>query len=248
MAAPDTILILGGTTEARALAARLTGSVTQRVLTSLAGRTTTPEAIAGETRVGGFGGAAGLARYIAEARVVLVVDATHPFAAAISANAVAACGRVGVPCLRLERPAWRPLPDDRWQVVANIPAAARAIPPGARALVTVGRQEIQAFLEREDIHFVARMIEPPGIAIPDRAELLLARPPFTVEDENRLMRERAIDVLVTKNSGGSASVAKLMAARQRALPVIMVERPVKPPVPAAPDVDSMLDLISGALP
>lgn len=244
---PETVLILGGTAEARALADRLSRRAGIRLITSLAGRTAAPARHAGEVRTGGFGGARGLARYIADEKVTLVVDATHPFAAAISANAAAACGTAHVPCLRLERPPWRPLPEDDWREVADIGKAATAIPAGSRALVTVGRQEIAPFLAREDVTLIARMIEPPDVAVPPHAELVLARPPFGLDDERRLLRDKAIDTLVAKNSGGTATVAKLMAARELRVPVIMVRRPAKPPVPTAPDLEAMLEMIARAL-
>ncbi len=240
---PETILILGGTGEARRLADELCRRPHTRVVTSLAGRTTEPAKLPGEVRVGGFGGSQGLSCYLREEKVALLIDATHPFAATISANAAEACASLGIPCLRLERPPWRPLPGDNWREVPDIAHAAATIPAGARALVTVGRQEIAPFLARDDIRIVARMIEAPDAPPPHHAELLLARPPFTPDDEHRLLRERQIDILVTKNAGGTATVAKLMAARGLGLPVIMVARPHKPPVPTAPDVAAILEML-----
>lgn len=242
---PETILILGGTSEARALAGELAGLGRYRVITSLAGRTADPAALKGEVRIGGFGGVDGLIRYIDEEKIGLVVDATHPFAAGMSANAAEASRKTGTPCFRLERPAWRPLPGDDWREVADTAEAARAIPAGARALVTVGRQEVAPFLARSDIHVVARMIERPETDLPPNAELVLARPPYPLPDERALLADRAIDILVAKNAGGTATVAKLMAARDRGIPVIMVARPYKPTLPTVPDVAAALETITG---
>lgn len=237
------ILILGGTREARALASRLEGEARFHVVTSLAGRTRRPNPIAGEVRVGGFGGVQGLRDYIVSAHIALIADATHPFAAQISAHAVQASAGTGVPCYRLERSPWEPQPGDDWSLVATAGAAARAIPKDARALVTVGRQDVASFLARADITVVARMIEPPDIEVPAHGEIILARPPFSIEQERALMGEKRIDVLVTRNSGGEATYAKIQAARELGLPVIMIARPDNPPLAAAASVDEMMLLI-----
>ncbi len=233
------ILILGGTEEARLLASRLADDTRYYAITSLAGRTASPNEIAGEVRSGGFGGVAGLRDFIAKNHIALIVDATHPYAVQISANAM----RTNVPCLRLERPPWQPETGDNWSLAANIDAAAQALPKGARALVTVGRQEIAPFLARADIYVVARMIERPGCETPDNVEILLARPPFSCAQERALMQDKRIDVLVTKNSGGEASYAKLQAARALGLPVIMIDRPDKVETVTAASVGQMLNAI-----
>jgi len=241
------ILILGGTREARLLASRLANDARYSVVTSLAGRTTRPNDIAGELRSGGFGGVEGLRNFIAAEHIALMVDATHPYAAQISANAAQASAKQDVSCLRLERPPWEPGSTDRWTHVGDTESAARAILADARALVTVGRQEIAAFFTRADIHVVARMIEPPAIETPDHAEIVLARPPFSFEQECALMKDKRIDVLVTKNSGGEAGYAKLQAARELGLPVIMIARPGKPDVASVSSVEQMLKLIEAEL-
>lgn len=241
-------MILGGTSEARLLAGSLVKEDRWNVITSLAGRTADPAPVAGEIRTGGFGGAGGLTRYIAETGVDFLVDATHPFASRISANAVAACGNADIPGLRLERAPWRPLPGDDWNVVADIAAAAAAIPGGARAFVTVGRQEIAPFLQRADIAVIARMIERPEVDLPANAEIVLARPPFTLDSERAFLVDRKVGVLVAKNSGGKATAAKLAAARELHLPVIMVARPQKPPMRTVSTVNEALGLIAGQLP
>lgn len=240
------ILILGGTGEARELAAALIDRGYAAV-TSLAGVTRAAALPPGEVRRGGFGGVEGLKAYLAEAAIGLIADATHPFAAMISAHATAAAADLGVPYVRLERPAWRPGPGDRWTEAADIAAAAAMVPEGARALVTVGRKGLDAFRARGDIAVVARMIEPPGFAPPAGWRVILARPPFMVEEELALMRSEGIEVLVTKNAGGAATAAKLVAARALGLPVIIVARPRKPPAPTAATVEELVELIGGRL-
>lgn len=242
-----TILILGGTGEARMLASALAGQARYRVVSSLAGRTAAPLMPEGEVRKGGFGGTEGLVKYLRETGIALVVDATHPFAAGMSRSAAEACDATGLPLLRVERPPWEPGPGDEWRMVADWEAAAAALPEGACVLLTVGGGEIAPFLKRTDVSIVARMIEPPPIPVPGHCDILLSRPPFTLEDEIALMKERGIDVLVTKNAGGEATAAKLDAARALRLPVIMITRPRKPPVPGAATVESMLALIERAL-
>ena len=215
------ILILGGTSNAVELAGLLV-SAGYDVVTSLAGVTTKPVVPPGRLRRGGFGGAEGLRRYVAEAGIAVVVDATHPFAAQISRHAA----EVQVPVLRLERPAWAV--EANWTLVGSADEAVAALPSGARALVTIGRKEVQAFFARSDISGVARMIEP--VAAPADWNVLLERPPFTVAAERALMERHGISHLVSKNAGGAQTFAKIVAAREKYLPVIMVERPLKPAV------------------
>jgi precorrin-6A/cobalt-precorrin-6A reductase len=237
------VLILGGTTEARRLAAALAGRADVRVTTSLAGRVTRPGAVDGEVRVGGFGGAQGLAAWLAEQRVSAVVDATHPFAAGITANAAEAAALTGVPLVVLRRPGWRPGPGDRWHPVDSLDAAARELPRlGRRAFLTTGRLGLAAFAHLTDTHLLVRSVEPPEPPLPPRLEVILARGPFTVADETALLREHRIDVLVTKDSGGEATAAKLTAARARGLPVVVVRRPALPEgIHTVPDVPQVLE-------
>ncbi|MEU2618109.1 cobalt-precorrin-6A reductase [Streptomyces sp. NPDC007157] len=236
------VLILGGTTEARELAAALAAYPGVRVTTSLAGRVTRPGALAGEVRVGGFGGAEGLADWLREQHVDALVDATHPFAETITANAALAAARTGVAALVLRRPGWRPGPGDRWHPVASLSAAADLLPRfGPRVLLTTGRLGLSAFVHLTDRHFVVRSVEPPEPPMPPHTEVLLARGPFTVAAETALLRENLIDVLVTKDSGGAATAAKLTAARELALPVVVVRRPPLPAgVTAVPDTAAVL--------
>lgn len=240
---PQRILILGGTVEARLLAGSLEGDTRYAPLTSLAGVTAKPARIAGEIRTGGFGGVDGLAEFLRAERIVLMVDATHPFAMQISANAAQAGKLTGVPCLRLERPAWEMQPGDNWVHVKDLNAAANAIPSGARALVTIGRQEMAAFFARTDIHLLARMIEPSDADLPDNAEIILARPPFSLSQETALMQDKRITILVSKNSGGDTTYTKIEAARALGLPVVMIDRPVKPTLTTASRVDEMMALL-----
>ena len=222
-----TLLILGGTAEARELAAEL-HAAGLAVTTSLAGRVARPRLPDGEVRIGGFGGAAALARWLTEHGVTAVVDATHPFAERISASAVTACERAGVPLLRLERPGWAQRAGDRWQWVDDVQAAADAIPPGRRVLLTTGRQGLAAFAHRDDAWFLVRCVDEPQPPLPLHHELLLARGPYTLENELALVDEHRIDLVVTKDSGGPHTQAKLDAARERGLPVIVVRRPRRP--------------------
>lgn len=228
------VLILGGTAEGRKLADLLTVAGYAPV-TSLAGVTQKPGPIAGETRSGGFGGAQGLVRYLTAERFSTLVDATHPFATAISRQAKTAAEACNLPLVRLERPAWQAEPGDRWINVPDIPAAVAAIPAGARILLTIGRKEAGPFLARGDISGIARMIEPGDFDVTGNWRVMLARPPFHVEEELCLLRDHAVSHLVTKNSGGEETRAKLVAARMKGIAVVMIARPAKPKVAMASD-------------
>ena len=215
------ILLLGGTGDAAALAARLALFPGVEVMTSLAGRTQQPSALPGLTRIGGFGGSDGLASYLKEQQIRVLIDATHPFAAKISWNAALAATETCVPSLRLIRPAWERVMGDRWLAVASVEAAANAIPTDAkRIFLTIGRQQLAPFAALTQHWFLMRSIDPPtqGIALP-RGELHLDRGPFTLENELTLLKEYAIDAIVSKNSGGAATYAKIVAARGLGLPV-----------------------------
>lgn len=236
------VLILGGTTEARELAAALTALPGVRVTTSLAGRVTRPGTVTGDVRIGGFGGAEGLADWLRDQRVDALVDATHPFAEAITANAARAAAATGVPSVVLRRPGWRPGPEDRWYPVGSLAEAAGLLPLlGPRVFLTTGRLGLAHFAHLTQLHFVVRSVELPDPPIPPHTEVLLARGPFTADEESALLSHHCIDVLVTKDSGGAATSAKLTAARQLALPVVVVRRPALPPdVESVPDVPGVL--------
>ncbi|MBQ0995230.1 cobalt-precorrin-6A reductase [Streptomyces sp. RK62] len=240
---PRHILLLGGTTEARELAAVLAAHPGVRVTTSLAGRVSRPGAVAGDVRVGGFGGAEGLAAWLRAEEVDTVVDATHPFAASITANAVRAARATGVPAVVLRRPGWRPEPGDRWREAASLAEAAALLPGlGHRVLLTTGRIGLAAFAHLDGQRFVVRCVEPPEPPMPPHTEVLLARGPFTVSGETELLRDHRIDVLVTKDSGGAATAPKLTAARRLGLPVVVVRRPALPEgVEAVPAVRGVLE-------
>ncbi|MFG2652221.1 cobalt-precorrin-6A reductase [Streptomyces sp. NPDC048436] len=225
------VLVLGGTTEARRLAAELAARPGVRVTTSLAGRVARPAALEGDVRVGGFGGVDGLAAWLRERRVDAVVDATHPFAATISENAVRAARLTGVPAVMLRRPGWRPVPGDRWHDTASLTGAAALLPSlGRRVFLTTGRLGLAAFAgpDLAELHFLVRSVEPPEPPLPRHAEILLDRGPYTIDGETALLREHRVDVLVTKDSGGAATAAKLTAARALSLPVVIVRRPEPP--------------------
>jgi precorrin-6A/cobalt-precorrin-6A reductase len=242
---PSHVLVLGGTTEARRLAAELAARPGVRVTTSLAGRVSRPGTLDGDVRIGGFGGADGLTRWLREHHVDAVVDATHPFAAAITANAARAAAATGVPAVVLRRPGWTPGPDDRWHWAASLPEAAALLPSlGRRVFLTTGRLGLAAFAHLPELHFLVRTVEPPEPPMPQDMEVLLTRGPFTPDDEQALLRAHRVDVLVTKDSGGEATAAKLTAARDLALPVVVVRRPPLPAdVTTAPDVPSALALL-----
>jgi precorrin-6A/cobalt-precorrin-6A reductase len=238
------LLILGGTGEAAALAAAAIARHGEALLvtSSLAGRTGAPPPLPGHVRTGGFGGAAGLADYLAAAEVEMVIDATHPFAARISAHAQQACDARGVPRLMLQRPQWTRHPGDRWIDVENVAAAAARLPAlGRRAWLTIGARELDAFAGLTGIHFLIRTIAPPAEPPPLASyELIAGRGPFTLAGERHILARHAIDVLVARASGGAATEAKLVAARERQLPVLMLRRPPPPGGPAATSIEEAL--------
>lgn len=240
------ILLLGGTTESAALAALLAGDARFAATLSLAGRTRTPRPQPLPTRIGGFGGAEALARYLHAERIDALVDATHPFAAIMSRNAAAAAEMAGVALLALRRPAWQPQAADRWICVPDMPAAAAALGAAPRrVLLTVGRQDLAAFVVAPQHHYVVRSVDPPTPdSLPPGAETLLARGPFELEEERALLRHHRIDVIVSKNSGGSATQAKLAAARELGLEIVMVERPVKPAAPTVGNVEAAFEWLA----
>jgi len=242
------VLLLGGTGEARRLATRLVDDGVP-VLSSLAGRVADPLLPPGEVRVGGFGGAVGLAAWLQEHPVAAVVDATHPFASGMTANAAQACARTGVPLLRLQRAGWTAQPGDDWREVDTLAEAADAVAGFGHVFVTTGRQGLAAFAGLT-AHCVVRSVDPPDPPLPARTTVVLARGPFTVEEERALMAEHGIDAVVTKDSGGHMTEAKLTAARALGIPVVLVRRPPVPAgVPVVATVEEALawvGLVSGA--
>jgi precorrin-6A/cobalt-precorrin-6A reductase len=229
MTTPLRVLILGGTIEASALARLIAGDGRFEATLSLAGRTSAPRPQPVATRIGGFGGADGLARFIAEHAIDVVIDTTHPYADQISANAVTACGKAGVPLVSVARPAWQVRPGDHWRVVANANEAATALGPTPRCVfLSLGRLDLHAFAPAPHHHYVARTIDPPQQKeLPPDIRFLQARGPFDRAGEIRLLRDEKIEIVVSKNSGGSATYAKIEAARELGLPVVMIARPDK---------------------
>jgi precorrin-6A/cobalt-precorrin-6A reductase len=222
------ILILGGTGEARELATALVTAGID-VLSSLAGRVRDPRLPDGPVRIGGFGGASGLVAFLQAEGITAVVDATHPFASGITASAAEAAARARVPLLVLRRPAWDA--DPAWEAVPDIRAAAVTVErwAGQAAFLTTGRRDLAAFAADSQHRFLVRTVDPPDGPLPARMTLILDRGPYTVDAETALMREHDIGLLVTKNSGGPMTAAKLQAARDLGVGVVMVQRP---PLPA----------------
>lgn len=223
------VLILGGTTEARRLAAELDGDPALRVTSSLAGRVAEPRLPAGQVRIGGFGGPEGMARWLREHQVDALIDATHPFADTISHNAARAAAAVHVPLLALRRPGWVAGAGDRWHPAASLEEAARLLPElGERVFLTTGRMGLAAFAHLTAPWFLVRSVDAPQAPLPPRMEVILDRGPFTLEGETALLRGHRIDVLVTKDSGAGATAPKLAAARDAGIPVVVVRRPPAP--------------------
>lgn len=230
------LLVLGGTAEAAELTARLAGDDRLETVTSLAGLTRMPTALAGRVRRGGFGGPDGLAAFLNGERYDALVDATHPFAARIAEHAAEAAGMAGVPRVKLVRPPFERTPTDRFIPVPDMAGAAAALPQGARVFLAAGRREIATFADRKDLWCLVRMIEPPaaGETLP-AGEVILGRPPADPEAEVELLTTYRIGWIVSKDSGGQAA-AKIIAARRLGLPVVLVERPAPPPGPTVPSV------------
>jgi precorrin-6A/cobalt-precorrin-6A reductase len=233
------ILILGGTAEARELAETLVAAG-HEVVTSLAGRTSSPMVPPGEVRVGKFGGVPGLVGYLRAMQIEHIVDATHPYAGLISSNAVVAARQTSVPLLRLLRPAWQEPAGADWMHVPDIAAAAQAIPSGSVALITTGHEGLEIMLARSDCDLIVRLIEPPVLALPAHARLLLDRPPYSTDAERELFAGQGITHLVSKNSGGPQTAAKLSVAQELDVPVIMIDRPSYGPSPETTTVDEVV--------
>lgn len=239
------ILILGGTTEARQLGRCLATDRRYDAAISLAGRTADPKPQPLPARIGGFGGAEGLAAFLREKGVSLLVDATHPFAARISHNAATAAASCGTPLLALRRPAWEPAAGDRWTCVASVAEAVTALgEEPRRVFLAIGRQEAFHFARAPQHSYVVRSVDPvtPPLALPD-VTAILSSGPFFETDELNLLTERRIDVIVAKNSGGTATYGKIAAARELGLEVVMVERRKPIDVPTVSDCDEALERI-----
>ncbi len=236
------VLILGGTTEASAIATALADHPRVRPVLSLAGRTRAPVLPAVPARRGGFGGAEGLAAHLRAHEVAALIDATHPFAAQISRNARTAARSAGVPVIAVSRPPWAAGPGDRWTEVADMAAAVQALGAAPRRVfLTVGQQELAPFSLAPWHRYLIRSVEPPDPALlPATARCIAARGPFREDAERALLEQEGIEVLVTKNSGGAATAPKLAAARALGLLVVMVARPAAPSGETVPDAAGAL--------
>jgi precorrin-6A/cobalt-precorrin-6A reductase len=239
LAMPHKILILGGTAEARVIASLLIKDG-HDVTTSLAGVTSKPLLPEGKLRVGGFGGAEGLRAYVSQEKIEVLLDATHPFAAIISANAFASVENSKTMLLRFERPAWQPINGDNWISVANLADAAAQLPPHAKVFLTTGRKELSPFLRRQDITGVIRTVEPPADKLPPGWRVILDRPPHSLEKELALFRHENFSHVVSKNAGSDSTRAKFDAARNLRLPVIMIERPMKPACETFANIETLI--------
>jgi precorrin-6A/cobalt-precorrin-6A reductase len=243
------LLILGGTSEASALAVALAGREDVAPILSLAGRTGNPKPAPIPSRTGGFGGVDGLREYLAHNAIGAVVDATHPFAEQISANAARACAASSIPLLVFTRPPWLREPGDDWIEVDGIEAAVDALGAERRTvLLTHGRLHLAAFARAQHRYVVRTIDRPADIdALPD-AKLILARGPFALADEERLMRDEGIELLVTKNSGGPATYAKIEAARRLGVTVVVLRRPTEPNAETATGLSAALAWIKAHRP
>jgi precorrin-6A/cobalt-precorrin-6A reductase len=233
------ILILGGTLEARQLAGQLASRANLSVTLSLAGRTAAPATQPVPVRIGGFGGAEGLAAYLSGESIDALIDATHPYAAKISANAARAAAVARMPFLLLHRPAWTPVAGDSWTEVADTKEAVRALGSAARRIfLALGRQELDPFAAVPQHHYLIRSVDPidPPLPVP-QAIYVTGRGPFTAADDHSLLTAHGIDVIVAKNSGGTATYGKIAAARALGLPVILLRRPRLPVVPTVARVE-----------
>jgi precorrin-6A/cobalt-precorrin-6A reductase len=239
------VLILGGTSDANRLAEAI-ARLRLDAIYSYAGRTQAPaQEPAREslpTRSGGFGGASGLTAFIRREQITHVVDATHPFAAEISRNAVAACQAAGVALIALDRPPWTKAPDDQWIEVPDIIAAAAALPATrSRVFLAIGRQNLAPFLTKPQHAYTLRFVDPPDQTLPLRdATVIIARGPFTLAGDLELMRTRRIEWVVARNSGGTGARAKIDAARELGLPAVMIGRPE---LPSRPQVESIAQVL-----
>jgi precorrin-6A/cobalt-precorrin-6A reductase len=243
------ILILGGTLEARRLAERLRGRSDTAITLSLAGRTAAPAAQPVPVRIGGFGGAEGLAAYLRAERIAALIDATHPYAATISHNAARAAATAGVRLLALRRPPWQATAHDRWTEVADVSAGVRALGSEPRhVFLALGRKELAPFASAPQHHYLVRSVDPvdPPLAVP-HASYLVARGPFAEAAERELLRAHGIESIVSKNSGGEATYGKIAAARALGIEVVMLRRPQLPAVPNVGTVEEAAAWLAHAL-
>jgi len=242
---PPNLLILAGTTEATAFA-RLAAARGITGTVSFAGRVERPLRQPLPQRVGGFGGAAGLADHLRAERVTHVIDATHPFAARMSHNAVEACTATGIPLIALTRPPWQPAPGDRWTCVPDIAGAVATLDgPPLRVMLAVGRMHLAEFAPNPQHHYLLRLVDPPAAPLPlPQTEVIVDRGPFDAAQDRALMERHQIQIVVSKNAGGTGAYAKIEAARALGLPVIMIDRPPQPQRREAFSPEAVLDWIA----
>jgi len=236
------VLVLGGTTEASALCRALADAGIPATL-SYMGRVERPRQQPIPVRIGGFGGVPGLVAYLHDHAVTHLVDATHPFAAQMSTNAVQAAQQAGVPLIALTRPPWQPEPGDTWQRVPDMAGAVAALSgPPRRVMLAIGRMHLAEFAAQQQHHYLLRLVDDPVQPPPlPRHTIVVDRGPFSAEADRALMQDHRIDLVVSKNAGGTGSVSKLLAARQLALPVLMIDRP---PLPPRAQVNSPRDVLA----
>jgi precorrin-6A/cobalt-precorrin-6A reductase len=240
-ARPLRVLILGGTADANALAAVVAGDPRLDPILSYAGRTENPKRPPIAWRVGGFGGVDGLVDYLRNEKIDRVVDATHPFAAQMSAHAIAACAAVAVPLLALERAPWQRLPADSWIEVDDFAAAGQALGVAPRRVfLGIGRTQLAPFARHPQHFYLVRLVDPPRAPLPLQAEVIIARGPFDLAGDDAMLRDHRIDIVVARDAGGDSASAKIEAARQLGLPVVMVRRPF---IPAREKVESVAEAL-----
>ncbi|TAG22568.1 MAG: cobalt-precorrin-6A reductase [Rhodobacterales bacterium] len=240
------ILLLGGTGEANLMAEAIAKAGLSGVY-SYAGRTEAPMGQPIHMRMGGFGGVEGLIAYLQTEKITHVIDATHPFAAQMSGNAVAACTATGTPLIALERAPWTPGDGDHWTRVADIPAAVAALAgPAQRVFLAIGRQHLEPFAAQARHHYLLRLVDPPTAPLPlPQAQVVVARGPFNVAGDTAMLQSHGIEIVVAKNAGGKGAVAKIAAARALGLPVVMIDRPVIPARRVVSSVAAVMAWLTG---
>ena len=237
------ILLLAGTGDARRIANDLADLP---LIASLAGATAKPEDYPCDLRTGGFGGAEAMSDWLTANRISAIIDATHPFATQISANAVKAAAATRIPLTRIERPAWTKRPGEIWIDVPTVEAAAKALPTGARAFLATGRGSQDVFIARRDVWCALRLIDPPKTIYPGNGEYIVSRPPFDEASEIALFKLLGVTHLVVKNAGGAAARTKLQAAGKLGIPIIVVARPDQPGAAAEIPADQLRDWLMAA--
>ena len=239
-----TLLLLAGTSEAKRIAWGLS-TMGIRAIASLAGVTRSPEPLPLPTRIGGFGGQAGFERFLQTQGITAVLDATHPFAAAMTDRTARICAVQSIPYLQILRPAWVPEPGDRWTEIAAEPDAAAHIPTGSTVFLATGRQTLEQFAGLQGCRVLCRQIDPPTAPFPfEGGEYIISRPTCSVPREVELFQTLGVDWLVVKNAGGAESRTKLIAARQLDIPVLMLRRPPMPDALRVQTVQAALDWVA----